>query len=164
MNTPKRPTLACALIATLALGAMPGLRHAHAEVQALDDTDLACIAGRDGLGFAVHLEMNSALLNGQVMDSRLVAGYTVRGQTTYQVAHNVGGVIDLIAMTLNLRSRPDGGDYIDLGLPFYVGVSDFGYRALGAQTSATAPVTNSYGQLLLHGQAAMQGHLYLWAQ
>jgi hypothetical protein len=107
----------------------------------LDDKAMAEVTGQDGIGFAVHLEM-----------------------TTYAVMLNVGGIIDMYAMTLNLRTRPDGGDYIDIGLPFFLGVSQFGFRALGAQTDPTAPITNNYGSLLLDGHAAMKGHVYMWAQ
>lgn len=137
---------------------------AMAVPEPLDDQAMASVSGQDGIGFAVHLEMNSALLNGAVMNSRLLAGFTVDNVTTYAVALNVGGIIDMYAMTLNLRSRPDGGDYIDIGLPFFVGVSQFGFRALGVQTDPTAPITRNYGQLLLDGHAAMRGHVYLWAQ
>lgn len=135
-----------------------------AAPEPLDDQAMASVSGQDGIGFAVHLEMNSALLDGAVMNSRLLAGFTVDNVTTYAVALNVGGIIDMYAMTLNLRTRPDGGDYIDMGLPFFVGVSQFGFRALGVQTDPTAPITRNYGQLLLDGHVAMRGHLYLWAQ
>ncbi len=135
-----------------------------AAPQAIDDAELATVVGRDGIGLAVHLEMNSALLDGADMDSRLTAGFKVHGMTTYAIAQNVGGVIDLFAMTLNVRKQPNGTDYIDLGLPFFVGVSQFGYRALSVQTDPVAPVTHDYGQLLLNGHMAMQGHLYLWVQ
>ncbi len=137
---------------------------AHAAPEPLDDQAMASVSGQDGIGFAVHLEMNSALLDGAVMNSRLLAGFTVDNVTTYAVALNVGGIIDMYAMTLNLRTRPDGGDYIDMGLPFFVGVSQFGFRALGVQTDPTAPITRNYGQLLLDGHVAMRGHVYLWAQ
>lgn len=137
---------------------------AWAAPEPLDDLAMASVSGQDGIGFAVHLEMNSALLDGAVMNSRLLAGFTVDNVTTYAVALNVGGIIDMYAMTLNLRTRPDGGDYIDMGLPFFVGVSQFGFRALGVQTDPTAPITRNYGQLLLDGHAAMRGHVYLWAQ
>lgn len=137
---------------------------AHAEPRPMDDADMAAVTGQDGIGFAVHLEMNSALLDGADLNSRLTAGFNVNGLTTYAIALNVGGVIDMFAMTLNLRTRPDGSDYIDLGLPFFVGVSQFGYRALAAQTDPTGAITRSYGQLLLNGHVAMQGHLFMWAQ
>ncbi|MFT3858046.1 MAG: hypothetical protein QM742_11310 [Aquabacterium sp.] len=137
---------------------------ARAEPQLLQDEEMADVAGRDGVGFAVHLEMNSDLLQGIDVGSRLTAGFDVHGIKTYLVAHNIGGIVDLFAMTLNVRRRADGSDYLDLGLPFFVGVGQFGYRALGAQTDPTAPIANSYGQLLLDGHASMRGHLYLWAQ
>lgn len=136
----------------------------HAEPLPLDEAELAQVSGRDGIGFAVHLEINSAPIYGLDIDSRLTAGFTVDGLKTYLVALNPGGIIDLFAMALNLRTRPDGGDYIDVTLPFFVGVQDFGVRALSAQTDPRAPITNSYGQFLLNGHASMQGHLYLWAQ
>lgn len=148
----------CALIACTLMGVC------QAEPKPLDDEAMAEVTGQDGIGFAVHLEVNSALLNGAVLNSRLVAGFNVEGLTTYAVMLNVGGIIDMYAMTLNLRTRPDGGDYIDIGLPFFLGVSQFGFRAFGAQTDALAPVTNSYGSLLLDGHAAMKGHVYMWAQ
>jgi hypothetical protein len=135
-----------------------------AEPVELDDAALAEVSGQDGVGFAVHLEMNSGLLTGQTLDSRLTAGFNVDGLTTYTMAVNVGGVIDMFAMSLHLRTRPDGGDYIDLGLPFFVGVNQFGFRQLAVQTDPTGPITHNYGQLLLHGYAYMQGHVYMWAQ
>ena len=133
---------------------------------ALNDDELSAISGRDGLGLAVHLELNSALLNGGTSDSRLTAGFNVDGTTTYAVIHNLAGVMDLIAVTLNVRSRPDGGDYIDIGLPQFVGFKQFGFRALAAQTDPFAAIapSASYGQLLLNGTGSMTGHVFLWAQ
>lgn len=140
------------------------LGSAHAEPQPLDDSSMADVSGQDGIGFAVHLEMNSAAISAQDLTSRLMAGFHVDGQTTYAIAWNVGGIIDMFAMTMNLRSRPDGSDYMDIGLPFFVGVSQFGFRAFSVQTDPSAAISRNYGQLLLNGHAAMQGHLYLWAQ
>lgn len=136
----------------------------HAEPRALDEVELAAVSGQDGIGFAVHLEINSAAIYGLDINSRLTAGFNVDGLTTYLVALNPGGIVDLFAMSLSLRTRPDGGDYVDLSLPTFIGVKDFGVRALSAQTDPRAPITNSYGQFLLNGHASMQGHLYLWAQ
>ncbi|HEX6707669.1 MAG TPA: hypothetical protein VF169_23130 [Albitalea sp.] len=132
----------------------------------MTDEELARIDGRDGVGLAVHLELNSALLDGRPTDSRLTAGFNVNGTTTYAVVQNLAGVMDMIAVTLNVRSRPDGGDYIDVGLPSFVGFRQFGFRALAAQTDPLAPIapSASYGQLLLNGTGAMTGHVYLWAQ
>lgn len=148
----------------LSLAALLSGAALHAEPQALDEAELAQVSGRDGIGFAVHLEINAAPIYGLDIDSRLTAGFTVDGLKTYLVALNPGGIIDLFAMSLNLRTRPDGGDYIDVTLPFFLGVQDFGVRALSAQTDPRGPITNSYGQFLLNGHASMQGHLYLWAQ
>lgn len=152
--------LQCLLMAYLACA----LSMARAEPQPLDDSSMADVSGQDGIGFAVHLEMNSAAISAQELTSRLMAGFHVNGQTTYAIAWNVGGIIDMFAMTMNLRSRPDGSDYMDIGLPFFIGVSQFGFRAFSVQTDPTAAISRNYGQLLLNGHAAMQGHLYLWAQ
>jgi len=140
--------------------------NAWAAPQAMSDEELAEVNGRDGVGIAVHLELNSQLLNGTPTDSRLTAGFKVDGTTTYAVLHNLAGVIDLYALTLDVRQRPDGGgDYIDVGLPGFVGFKQFGFRALAVQTDPLAPIAPSanYGQLLLNGTATMTGRLYLWA-
>jgi hypothetical protein len=133
----------------------------------LSDDELADVEGRDGVSLAVHLELNSALLDGAAIDSRLLAGFGVDGTTTYAIVHNLAGVMDLVALTFDVRSRPDGGgDVLDIGLPSFVGFRQFGFRALAASTDPNVPVTpaNSYGSLLLHGTASMTGHVVLWAQ
>ena len=132
----------------------------------LSDDELAAVEGRDGVGLAVHLELNSQLLSGTSSGARLTAGFNVNGTTTYAVVQDLAGVMDLVAVTLNVRKRPDGGDYLDVGLPGFVGFRQFGLRALGAQTDplALVPASASYGQLLLNGTASMTGHVYLWAQ
>ena len=149
-------------LAALCIGA-----NAAAAPVALTDDELAGVAGRDGVGLAVHLELNSALLTGAATDSRLTAGFVVDNTKTYAVVQNLAGVMDLVAVTLNVRSRADGsGDCIDIGLPAFVGFKQFGFRALAAQTDPTAPIpaSASYGQLLLNGTASMTGHVFLWAQ
>jgi hypothetical protein len=132
----------------------------------LSDDELAAVDGRDGVGLAVHLELNSQLLSGTSSGARLSAGFNVNGTTTYAVVQDLAGVADLIAVTLNVRKRPDGGDYLDIGLPGFVGFKQFGFRALSAQTDPLAIVPNGggYGSLLLNGTASMTGHVYLWAQ
>jgi len=152
-----------ALCCLIALGWAAGASAAPVK---LSDDELAAISGRDGVGLAVHLELNSALLNGAPTDSRLTAGFKVDGTTTYAVVQNLAGVMDLIAVTVNMRSRIDGGDYIDIGLPQFVGFKQFGFRALAAQTDPLAAIapSASYGQLLLNGTATMSGHIYLWPQ
>lgn len=165
LQRPRRAVLQRCGQAVLAMGLCGAAMPLYAEPAPLDDQDMAEVTGGDGIGFAVHLEMNSALLNGVDLNSRLVAGFDVNGLKTYAIALNPGGIIDMYAMTLNLRSRADGGgDYLDIGLPFFVGVAQFGFRAFGVQADPTAPITNNYGSLLLNGHVAMQGHVYLWAQ
>ena len=155
-----------ALHRLFALGLALVAVHAAAAPVALSDAELATVSGRDGIGLAVHLELNSALLDGKPSDSRLMAGFKVDDTTTYAVVHNLAGVMDLVAVTINTRSRADGGDYIDIGLPQFVGFKQFGFRALAAQTDplAAIPPSASYGQLLLNGTGSMTGHVYLWAQ
>ncbi|MBX3618645.1 MAG: hypothetical protein KF891_01440 [Rhizobacter sp.] len=163
MRTP--PSRAWPLAALLCLPlCLPIL--AHAAPAAMSDDDLAGVCGQDGIGLAVHLELNSAAITDANGDSRLTAGFTVDGTTTYAVVHKLGGVLDLIGITLGVHTRPDGGDYIDLGLPGFVGMKQFGFRALTAQTDPNALLTPSasYGQVLFNGTATMTGHLYLWAQ
>jgi hypothetical protein len=154
-------------LAALLLG-LAALRCAAAPV-ALDDAQLASVDGRDGVVLAVHLELDSALLNGGVgSGTSLVAGFQVNGVTTYAVVSGLGGIVDLFSITLDVRNRTDGGagSYLDIGLPGFVGFTQFGFRALAAQTDPQAPITaaNSYGQVLLNGTATMTGHVYLWAQ
>ncbi|CAG1018447.1 hypothetical protein BURC_03227 [Burkholderiaceae bacterium] len=132
---------------------------------ALSDDELAGVSGQDGIGIAVHLELNSSVLDGVPSDSRLTLGFKVDGVTTYAVLHNLAGVVDLFALSLDVRSRADGGgDYVDIGLPGFIAFREFGFRALAAQTDPHAPIapSASYGQLLLNGTGAMTGHVYLW--
>lgn len=148
------------------LAALIGCAGAHAAPVALDDDEMSQVTGQDGVALAVHLELNSALLTGAPTDSRITAGFNVDGVKTYAVIQNLAGVMDLIAVTLNIRRRADGGDYVDIGLPSFVGFKQFGFRALAAQTDPTAPIapSASYGQILLNGTGSMTGHIYLWAQ
>lgn len=139
---------------------------AQAEPVALGNDELAAIDGRDGVSLAVHLELNSVLLDGTPLDSRITAGFSVNGTRTYAVLQNLAGVMDLFAVTLDTRSRAGGSDYIDIGLPGFVAFTQFGFRALAAQADPRAPISPSasYGQLLLNGTGAMTGRAYLWAQ
>ena len=138
----------------------------HSAPVRLSDDELAAVDGRDGVGLAVHLELNSQLLQGTSSGARLTAGFNVNGTMTYAVVQDLAGVMDLVAVTLNVRKRPDGGDYLDVGLPGFVGFKQFGFRALDAQTDllAIVPSGGGYGSLLLNGTASMTGHVYLWAQ
>lgn len=151
----QRLLLACML--ALAAGS------AFADKVPLSDDQLSDVAGK-GVAIVVHLELNSGLLTGQNIDSRLSAGFAVDGTTTYAIAQNFGGVLDLFAVTLDPRTKPDGSGYLSIGMPYYVGAQEFGVRAIGVQTDLNAPITTSLGSILLNGTANMTGQLNLWAK
>jgi hypothetical protein len=129
----------------------------------MSDDQLGSVAGQ-GVAIFVHLELNAGLLTGQAIDSRISAGFTVGGVTTYAIAQNFGGLLDLYAVTLDPSTRAGGGDYLAIGMPDTVNAINFGVRAIGIQTDAAAPITNSLGALLLNGSANMTGQLNVWAK
>lgn len=147
------------LLAASALALASGA--SFAEKTALSDEQLAGVAGK-GIAILVHLELNSGLLTGQQIDSRISAGFTVDGVTTYAIAQNFGGLLDMFAITLDPSTKPDGSGYLAIGMPTFIGAKDFGVRAIGVQTDAAAPINNSLGSLLLNGTASMTGSLNLW--
>jgi hypothetical protein len=134
---------------------------ACAEKVPLTDDELGKVEGK-GIAILVHLELNAGLLSGQAIDSRFSAGFTVASVTTYAIAQNFGGILDLFAITLDPTSRPGGNDYLAIGMPAFIGAKDFGVRAIGVQTDATGPITNSLGSLLLNGTGSMTGQLNVW--
>jgi hypothetical protein len=136
---------------------------ALADKVPLSDEQLGDVAGK-GVAILVHLELNSGLLTGQNIDSRLSAGFKVGDTTTYAIAQNFGGVLDLYAVTLDPSTKPDGSGYLAIGMPFFVGAQQFGVRAIGVQTDLNAPIANSLGSVLLNGTATMTGSLNLWAK
>jgi len=150
---------ACALACALAACATA----AQAEKKPMNDDDLAGVSGQ-GVAVLVHLELNSGLLVGQPLDSRLSAGFTVDGITTYAIAQNFGGLLDLFAVTLDPSTKPDGTGYLAIGMPFFIGAKEFGVRAIGVQTDLNAPVTSSLGSVLVNGTGTMTGSLNLWAK
>jgi hypothetical protein len=141
--------------------ALPG----HAAPQPMSDTDLAGVHAA-GIAIGVHLELNAGLLNGQRPGPNLVAGFQQDGSTTYLVLHGVGGVMDLQALTLDIRQRPNGaGDVLDIGLPQFAGFAHFGFRALAVQADPNGAAEPGHcGGLLLNGTLGMTGHVYLWAR
>lgn len=151
----RRLLLACSL--ALAAGG------AFAEKVPLTDEQLSAVSGK-GIAILVHLELNSGLLTGQPIDSRVAAGFAVDGTTTYAIAQNFGGLLDMFAITLAPSGRTGGSDYLAIGMPAFLGAKDFGVRAIGVQTDASAPITNSLGSLLLNGTATMTGQLNVWAK
>jgi hypothetical protein len=153
-----------ALATALALALAAGT--AAADPQPMDDEALSEVHGA-GVAVAVHLELNSQLLNGVPTDSRITLGFNNNGTTTYAVLQNLAGIADIYTITLNMRQRTAGdagSDYFDISLPQFVGFKDFGVRALAVTTDPNAPITtaNSYGSVLLNGVMNMQGHFYLW--
>jgi hypothetical protein len=150
-----RALLACAI--ALSMGS------AAAEKVPMTDEEMSVVAGK-GISIVVHLELNGGLLTGQPIDSRVSAGFTVAGVTTYAIAQNFGGLLDLFAVTLDPRTKPDGSGYLAIGMPAFVGAKDFGVRAIGVQADPGAPITNSLGSLLLTGSATMTGQLNVWAK
>lgn len=136
---------------------------AHAEKVPMTDEQLGAVAGK-GIAIVVHLEINGGLLSGQVLDSRISAGFTVDGVTTYAIAQNFGGLLDMFAVTLDASTKPDGSGYLSIGMPGTVTAKEFGVRAIGVQTDVTGPITNSLGSLLLNGSATMTGQLNVWAK
>ncbi len=157
MSRARRTPLHGLAAAALALAA--GL--ARAEKAPLSDEELGAVAGK-GVAILVHLELNAGLLTGQAIDSRVSAGFAVGGQTTYLVAQNFGGLLDLFAITLSAGTNAAGQDYLAIGMPSFIGAQEFGVRAIGVQTDPNATVTKSLGSLLLNGSGTMTGQLNVW--
>lgn len=150
-------------LAALGLLALLAAGPAGAATQALDDDALAGVSGA-GISLSGHLVLNGGLLDGQPLRPNLQAGFQNDGVTTWLVLHGLGGVMDWHTLTLNVRTRANGSDYLDIGLPQSVAFDQFGFRALAAQADPNAPVAAHYGGLLLNGTLQMQGHVYLWAR
>jgi hypothetical protein len=148
-----------ALASLLALAASA----AFADKKPLDDDQLRDVSGK-GITIAVNLMLNGGLLTGQPVDSRLSAGFAVNGNTTYLIAQNFGGGLQLFAITIDPMTKPDGTGYLSIGMPSYLGAQEFGVRAIGVQTDANAPITSSLGSILLNGSANMTGQLNVWAK
>ena len=134
---------------------------ACAEKVPMSDEQLGTVAGQ-GVAVFVHLELNAGLLTGQAIDSRISAGFTVGGVTTYAIAQNFGGLLDLYAITLDPTTRVGASDYLAIGMPNTLNAVQFGVRAIGVQTDPSAPITNSLGSLILNGSANMTGQLNVW--
>ncbi len=133
-------------------------------LHALDDSDLAQVAGQDGVSFAAHIVINDPTLAGAVSDSRLSLGFAgADGSRRYLVLRNVRGVIDMATVGIDVHTRPDGGDYLALTLPGTVRFERFGFASMSVQNDPLAPVTASMGSLDIDGTLNMTGQLRLWA-
>jgi len=130
--------------------------------QALDDHELAQVSGGDGVGIAVHLSLNDPALPG-ASENTLAMGFNVDGQNTYIVIRDLHGSIDAFGLGLHIEKKPDGTDYVAIGLPRHVRFNNFGFDSLSAQSDPSAPVTESLGRININGNLSMQGQLRLWA-
>ena len=134
---------------------------ARADKVELSDDELSGVAGK-GVAILVDLQINAGLLTGQNIDARISAGFTVDGTTTYAIAQNFGGILDMFAITLDPSINAAGLNYLSIGMPNYIAAKDFGVRALAVQTDPTGPITSSLGAVLLNGSANMTGQLNVW--
>jgi hypothetical protein len=154
-----RPALAALGLFCLLCGAAA----AGEPLRALDDRELSEVRGGDGIAFAAHIVLNDPTLVGAVSDSRLSLGFKGDGQSTYLVIKNLRGTVDMFAFSIGVNKKPDGGDYVAIGLPGYVKFSNFGFESLSVQGDPLAPVNSSLGSLNVHGGMALQGQFRLWA-
>lgn len=129
----------------------------------LDEQELASVSGRDGVSFAVRLELNTPNADGATGDSRLWIGQQVDGRTTYTVVKNLSGVVQMVALNIAARSAPDGTSYLAFTLPGSTRYTNAGFESLSVQADPRAPVTESLGRFTLNGEVTMQGQLRLWA-
>lgn len=130
---------------------------------ALDDTALSDVVGGDGVSIAVHLSLNDPMLPNPVTDSRVSMGFNVDGRTTYLVFRNPRGTIDMFGLTLDVEKKPDGSDYVAIGLPAHVKYTNWGFESFSAQTDPAGPVTESLGRFNMNGTVSMQGQIRMWA-
>jgi hypothetical protein len=148
-----------ALACTLALATS----CACAEKKPLDDDELRAVSGK-GITIAVNLNLNAGAIDGTTPPSRVTAGFVVGGVTTYAIAQNFGGGLQMFAITIDPSLKPDGTGYLAIGMPTFLSAEDFGIHAIGVQTDATGPLAGSLGSLVLNGSATMTGQLNIWAR
>lgn len=129
----------------------------------LDDAELAGVSGGDGISIAVRVSINDPTLPNPVTDSRISMGFNVDGRDTYIVIRNPRGKIDMFGITLDVEKKPDGADYLAVGLPAYVKYTDWGFESFSAQSDPSAPVTESLGRFNMNGTMHMQGQVRMWA-
>ena len=136
--------------------------HVFAQTP-LDDEALSDVSGADGINFAMHLSLNDPTLANPSSNSRISMGFNVDGRTTHVVVRNLRGAIDVFGLSLDVEKKPDGTDYLAIGLPAHVKYTDLGFESLSVQTDPAAPVTESLGRLTVNGTVNMQGQLRMWA-
>jgi len=131
--------------------------------QPLDDNALSDVSGADGVNFAIHLSLNDQSVANPSTDSRISMGFNVGGRTTHIVMRNPRGVLDVFGLSVGVEKKPDGTDYLAVGLPAHVKYTDFGFESLSVQADPAAPVTESLGRFTINGTVNMQGQLRMWA-
>lgn len=141
----------------------PALLHA-APPRMLDDAELARVDARDGIGFAAHIVVNDPNLAGAASDSRLSLGFHDGGTPRYIVLRNVRGTIDMFALGIDVKSRPDGGgDYLAITLPAHLRYANFGFESMSVQNDPHGAVSGNLGSVNINGNLQMQGELRVWA-
>lgn len=132
-----------------------------APMHALDDEELSGVTG-GAVGIAFHLEINNAAT--RVADSRIYWGFTdANNLDTFLVVNNLSGVIDAFAITIDLKTRPEGGsDYVEIGLPAVLRFTNFGFESLSVQANPHAPITGNLGRFEIDGQLSFTGQLRIW--
>jgi hypothetical protein len=136
---------------------------AQPPLRELDDAELSQVRAGDGISIAGHFVLNDPAVAG-ISNSRLTWGMKdAAGQTSYVVIKNPAGVIDMFAVTLDVMKRPDGGNYIALGLPVYLKYTNYGFESLSVQSDPQAPITGNLGSFNLNGTLSLQGQVRFWA-
>ena len=142
---------------------VPALLQA-APSKPLNDDELSGVSARDGISFAAHISINDPALVGAVADSRLSFGFHDGAEQRYIVLRNVRGTVDMFAIGLGVKARPDGnGDYIAITLPSQVRYTNFGFESMSVQTDPAAAVTGNLGSVNVNGSLQMQGEFRIWA-
>ena len=145
----------------LACGLALAASCAFADKKPLDDEEMRAVSAK-GISIAVNLQLNTSAIAGTAPPSNISAGFVVAGTTTYAIVQNFGGGLQMFSITIDPSTKPDGTGYLAIGMPGYLNAQDFGIHALGVQTDASAPLTNSLGSVILNGTASMTGTLNLW--
>ncbi|MBV8123847.1 MAG: hypothetical protein JOY60_10740 [Burkholderiaceae bacterium] len=130
-------------------------------IETLSDEDLSSVHAQDGIGLSGHLQFN---VNAGAI-SNLSLGFNVGGSTSYLVFQQFSGTLDFLGLQVQALSTPAGSavsDVIAITLPTWVGFTNFGVGAIAAQTSPTAPITSSLGQIQLNGSMYLTGQVLLW--
>jgi hypothetical protein len=125
-----------------------------APMQALNDEELSEVTG-GAIALAVHLDLDIG---------RIAWGFRgIDSTKTYLVLDNVGGVIDIFSLAIDLKTRPGGSDYVAISLPHFVKFTKFGIDSISAQSDPLAPITSgNLGRFEIDGQLSFTGQIRIW--